>query len=163
VHTFGSFPGVDAIDPGLVLVPLRDRDEEIGQRAVHAVHQRVGRQTGPNHQLAGAVKQPSGVVIFCFLRRSVPPGRHAGHAHQIRATGGEGIATGARNASQAGLKLRVLDGGPRTVLGAFRHELALLFGREGLEGFVDAQRGRERQTCLAPVKVSSHVIRPFRQ
>ena len=32
MDAFGTFPGVDPIDPGLVLVPLRDGNEEIGQR-----------------------------------------------------------------------------------------------------------------------------------
>ncbi|BCW52072.1 hypothetical protein StoSoilB13_44140 (plasmid) [Arthrobacter sp. StoSoilB13] len=169
VDPLGFLPGVDAIDPRLVLVPLRNRNQQIGQRAVHTIHEGIRCQPGANHQLAGAVKQPSGVVGVLILgrragggicgtvRRSVPPARDARHSHQISPAGGEGVPARPGDAAQRGLELSVFDGGPGPDLAAVRHELALLLRRKRLKGLVDAQGRRERQSCLAPIQVSSHL------
>ena len=70
MHPNGSVAGFDLVYPFLMLVPLLLGDQQFGQRTVDALHQGVGRQAGPEHQLAGAVQQHrlrvSIVVVGCF-------------------------------------------------------------------------------------------------
>ena len=58
----GSVAGLDEVDAFLVLVPLFFRNQHFGEGAVDSFHQRVGCQSGPQHQLAGAVQQDRGRV-----------------------------------------------------------------------------------------------------
>jgi hypothetical protein len=69
----------------------------------------------------------------------MPTARNPRHPHEVRAAGGERIPAGTGDASQGGLQLRILDGGPGTNAVTVGDELALLFRRESLKGFVDAE------------------------
>ena len=134
MHAFRVVTGVDAVDACLVPVALVHGDEQVRERSVDTFHEGVGRQSCPDDQLAGAVKQPPGVGV-------VPvSGRNPRDADQIGAAGGERVPALAGDPSEGSEQLGIFDGGPRTAAGTARHELQPLVLGERLERFVDAQR-----------------------
>ena len=103
----------------------------------------------------------SGLPASRMSPAAVPPEARAGprdrnDPDQIRRTGGERVPARAGDAAEGGQQFGVFDGRPGNAPGPRRAQGTLLFLREGFQGFVDPQRGGERQPGLAAVEVARH-------